>query len=182
MLRRISSSAGGGIDASAVQTACEAAIAGAGLATAASVAGVPAAVDAVISDEAIASSVADVQTDVDAVLARFPDLLVAEVTSVAAAGSSQVVAASPGQQIAVFGWNASAEAANGGGSLGFFSGDPLGAGVPVRSGAFAAGGQWEQEVVQDQVVFSTATGDPLFFANDGIDPVTVRVYYRLVTP
>lgn len=161
--------------ASDVQTACAAAITAAGLATSDEIDALPAAVDALIDDEGIAS-------DVDTLLSRFPDLLFAEETSVPAAGSSEIVAASPGQQVAVYGWNVNAETAfaAGGGAVAFFTGDIM-TGSPVRSGAIPAGGQWIQEL-GDEAVFSTATGDPLTFANDGTDAVTVRIAYKLVAP
>jgi hypothetical protein len=132
----------------------------------------------VSADVATAADVAGIST----LLARFPDLQVAEVASVAGAAVAEVVAASPGQQIAVHGWVVNAEAANGGGGLSWWTGNPLDTGSPLRTGAFAPGGQWAQDPVQEQVVFSTATGDPLYFANDGVDAVTARVFYRLVTP
>jgi hypothetical protein len=158
-----------GLSQAQVQSACAAAIAAASLPD---IGDVELACDAAIASANLATSV-----DLDA---KFPDLLVAEDVSVAPAGSAEVVAASPGQQIAVYGWNINSENATGAGIVSWFSGDTM-TGTPVRGGAIGVGGQWVQDP-QAEVVFSTLTGEQLTVANDGTDAITARVWYRLVTP
>jgi hypothetical protein len=168
----------GGASPAQVETACAAAIASANLATAAAVAALPDAADVETAcDAAIASAGLATSADLDA---KFPDLLVAEVTGVAGAASAEVVAASPGQQIAVYGWFINSQNAIGGGIVSWFSGDVM-TGSSVREGAVGTGGQWIQEPLSD-VVFTTVTGEELTVANDGVDAITARVYYLLVTP